>query len=165
MNRFLEDASTPRSPSEPMAFTRAEFWRGALAAWCTFMILLSLTLIVTGVAQSGLPWDPPLSMIALYLMFGLPIGGLIAAVVTVTASPVAWVVSRALRRTRSVVVHLLTYAAFGAALGFAVLMLGVLVTSGDPGYAFTSPTAWLTPLMCALAVAGGCGWAARRIHH
>lgn len=153
----------PRSKSEPMSFTRAEFRRGAVAAWCAFMILLSVVLIVVAIQQSGLPWGPPLATITLYLMFGLPVGGVIAAVITVVASPAAWVIGRALRRTRRVAVHLVAYVAFGAALGGTTLLLSVLIASGDLHYALTSPIAWLTPLMCALAVAGGWTWALRRI--
>lgn len=153
---------SPRTPDEPMAFTRDEFWRGALAAWCAFMILLCVTLIVAGIQTSGLPWGPPLSMITLYLMFGVPIGGFVAAVVTVVVSPAAWALGRALRRTRRIVAHLLAYAAFGAAMGCTVVLLSVLLTSGDASYTLASPLAWLTPPLCALAVACGWAWTVRR---
>jgi len=146
-----------------MAFTRAEFRLGALAAWIAFMILLIAALIVTAVQQSGLPWGPPLSMIALYLMFGVPIGGAVSGAVTLIAAPVARTLARRLARTPSIGVHVTAYAAFGTLLGFAVLGTGVLLTQGDFAFLFSTPMPWLVPAACALAIVSGWTWTIR--HH
>ena len=152
-----------RTPDRPMAFTRAEFRLGALAAWIAFMILLIAALIVTAVQQSGLPWGPPLSMIALYLMFGVPIGGAVSGAVTLIAAPVARTLARRLARTPSIGVHVTAYAAFGTLLGFAVLGTGVLLTQGDFAFLFSTPMPWLVPAACALAIVSGWAWTIR--HH
>lgn len=147
-----------RTPDRPMAFTRGEFRLGAFAAWVAFMILLVVALIVTAVQQSGLPWGPPSSMIALYLMFGVPIGGAVSAVVTLASAPVARVLARRLAGTRRISVHVAAYAAFGALLGFAVLGVVALPTGVDFVYIFSTPFAWLVATLCAFAVVGGWAW-------
>ncbi|MCS3842594.1 hypothetical protein HDC95_000859 [Microbacterium sp. AK031] len=38
-----------------MAFSRWQFWRGVVAAWVVFMMLLALFLTFTAVVQSGPP--------------------------------------------------------------------------------------------------------------
>ncbi|MGO2748014.1 hypothetical protein [Microbacterium sp.] len=149
---------TPRAAEEPMAFTRAEFRQGAFAAWGAFMILLIATLIVTAVLQSGLPWGPPLATIVLYLMFGVPIGGVVSALVTLAAAPVVRVIARRLARTRRISVHVTVYAAFGALLGLILVSVSVLLTRGDYAYTFSSPLPWATAALCALALVSGWGW-------
>ncbi len=152
-----------RTPERPMAFSRAEFSLGAVASWIAFMILLVAALVVTAVQQSGLPWGPPLSMIALYLMFGIPIGGAVSAVVTLVASPVARAIAHRLVKTRRISVHLAAYAAFGAALGLVVLIIGVLLSQGDFASTFSTPMPWTVAGLCALAVASGWAWTVRHV--
>lgn len=98
----------------------------------------------------------------MYLLFGLPVGGLVSAVITAAASPAAWLVGRALRRSGRIVIHVLAYAALGAALGCAVILLGLL---GELHHTYTTPLVWVTPALCALTVVTGWAWTVRRTRH
>src|SRR5690606_36535299 len=121
----------PTDDLEPMAFTRSEFRRGAFASWIAFMILLIVALVVPAVLNSGLPWGPPWAMIALYLMFGVPIGGVVSAVVVLVIAPVLLLVSRRLAKISRLSVHIVAYASFGAILGLVITTAGVLLARGD----------------------------------
>ncbi|MGL3150643.1 hypothetical protein ACSS7Z_09785 [Microbacterium sp. A82] len=153
---------SPRTVEEPMAFTDGEFRQGAFAAWISFMLLLVSMLIVTAVLNSGLPWGPPLAMITLYLMFGVPVGGAVSAVVTLIAAPILRLIARRLARSPRIIVHVAVYTAFGVLLGFVVLSAGVLITRGSFAYVFSTWFPAMVATMCALSVVSGWAWTARR---
>lgn len=116
---------TPRSHAEPMAFTGIEFFRGAIAAW---LWALGLTTLGWAVVAAG-------------------IGGIIALIyatpavtaATVLFAVVAWALGRLLRRVRAIAVHLVLFAALGAAVGavttaaFGATLSGVTGTVGHLG--------------------------------
>lgn len=156
-------ADAVRPPEKPMGFTGAEFCRGAFAAWLVFMILLTLYLIVSAIVQSGGAWGSPLSMVQLYLMFGVPIGGIVSAFVTLMAAPLIYLIARRLAHTARLTVHVLVYAVFGAVLGLAVLGVAALVSQSQLAVVFTTGFSWLVAAVCAVSVAGGWGWTVWRL--
>ena len=87
------------------------------AAWVIFMGILVIALVLTAVAESGYPWGPPLSMITLYLLYGVPLGGIIAGLAMLAGAPVAWALGRLLVRTNWILVHIASYSALGAVIG------------------------------------------------
>ncbi|WP_298036401.1 hypothetical protein [uncultured Microbacterium sp.] len=146
----------------PLSFTRREFWSGAIAAWCAFMIILTVTLMISAIATAGMPWGSLGSTLLLYLLYGIPFGGIVAAIVTLLSLPIVWPLSRLLRRSESVTVHIVAYLLLGGLLGFAVCALNALSNgSGDVVTVFQSPVTWLVMLACAVSVAAGWAWAAR----
>lgn len=146
--------STARSPHRSvtvenrMHFTRREFWRGAWSAWLLFMIALMGLLVVTGILQSGPPWGSAFSSVVVFLLYGIPIGGVVSLLVMLAGSPLAWGLGRLLAATDHVVAHLLAFAGLGAAIGAAVTATGIV------GY---PPTPFVAVVIaaCALSVAGG----------
>lgn len=156
---------TPRTKTAPMAFTRREFWRGVRASWCIFMIELTAVLIGMGIVQSGLPWGPPLSMVTLYLVVGLPVGGAVSAVVAALSSPLAWYLGRRLATTRTIAVHLAAFALLGALIG-TVLIGTIALLSGAAAtrYVFGWPFSGVVVGVCVAAVVGGWAWTAWRSH-
>jgi uncharacterized protein YacL len=149
---------SPRTAAEPMAFSRSDFRRGAFASWICFMVLLIVALVVPAILNSGLPWGPPWTMIALYLMFGVPIGGVVSAIVVLVTAPALLRVSRRLAKTSRISVHVVVYASFGAILGLVIATMGVLLARGDVGYSFSTGFPWIVAAMCALSVVSGWGW-------
>lgn len=148
----------PTKADQPMTFTGAEFRRGAFAAWLAFMIQLICLLVVTAVLNSGLPWGPPQAMIALYLMYGVPIGGAVSAAVVLITAPVLLLISRRLVRVRRVSVHIVVYTAFGAFLGLFITAVSVLLTRGDFGYVYSTWFPAMVAAVCAASVVAGWGW-------
>lgn len=145
-----------------MAFTGKEFARGAFAAWVVFMVLLFSTLVVAGVLESGEPWGPPLSVITLYLIYGIPIGALVSAVVTFVMSPVAWAIGRGLRRQPRLPAHVAAYLLLGSAIGVLLVFGSAVVSRGDVGSLVTNWFPWFAATACAVSVAAGWGWTVRR---
>lgn len=118
-------ADRVRSASEPMAFTRDEFWRGAWSAWAIFVaLMLSSVLISVAITSPALLLSPMWILIllgatALY-------GGGIGLAALIAGSPIAWAMGRMLRREPRLRIHAATYVGLGilmGALAFAVLRL------------------------------------------
>jgi hypothetical protein len=138
-----------RSPIEPMAFTRAEFMRGAVAAWVWFLVLHSAMFsiwigIYVVVAWSvTLPW----SLLALFL-----------------GSPLAYLLGKALRSQRLIVVHLTAFTLLGLTLGAATATAALLVGWGfPPGQASDYTVMAVAVVACAgAAVPLGWWWTVRR---
>lgn len=151
-----------RTDAEPMAFTGKEFARGAFAAWLTFMVLLLSTLIVTAILESGEPWGSPLSMIFVYLVYGIPIGALVSAVVALLMSPVAWAIGRGLRRQPRLLMHLAAYLLLGAAIGLLLVFGSAVVSRGDVGELLSNWFPWFAAAACAVSVAAGWAWTVRQ---
>lgn len=121
---------SPRTPEEPMAFTRNEFWRGARLSVGIFLGLILLLTVIGSVVLDLTPLAPNTaraSNIAL-LPIVLPVTALVAApvslIVMFLAHPLFHGIGRALRREPRVLVHLLVQALSGALVG-AVVMGGV----------------------------------------
>jgi hypothetical protein len=134
-----------------MRFTRREFWRGAWSAWLLFMIALTGILVVTGILQSGPPWGSAFSSVVVFLLYGIPIGGVVSLLVMLAGSPLAWGLGRLLAVADHIVAHLLAFAGLGAAIGAAVTATGII------GY---PPTPFIAVVIaaCALSVTGGWYW-------
>lgn len=122
------------------------------------MILLTSLLVVTAVLNSGLPWGPPLAMITLYLVYGVPIGGVVSAVVVLITAPILRLIARRLVRVRQLSVHIMVYATFGALLGLVITTASVLFTGGDFGYVYSTWFPVLVAAACAVSVVSGWGW-------
>lgn len=134
-----------------MRFTRREFWRGAWSAWLLFMIVLTGVLVVTGILQSGPPWGSAFSSVSLFLLYGIPLGGVVSILVMLAGSPLAWGLGRLLARTDHAAAHLLAFAGLGAAIGAAVAATAILGQPSAPHFVVVSAA-------CALSVAGGWYW-------
>jgi hypothetical protein len=103
---------SPRTPVEPMAFTRTEFLRGARSAWlwATFLHILAWTLIFF-----------PVGMVSAYYVVPSAVAALVVGVAP------AWWLGRLLRRTRPIAAHVVAFAAFGAAIGVATTLAFVAI--------------------------------------
>lgn len=144
------------SGGQPMAFTCHEFVSGIVATWLAFLGLLALGLTLMAVVAGDLTWAP------LYLMFGVPIGAVVAAIVALIASPAVWWVARRLADVPQRGVHLAVYAVLGAALGTAVIEISVIAFSGDFATTFASPHAAYVIASCSVALMAGWAWGSRR---
>jgi signal transduction histidine kinase len=132
--------TSPRTQTEPMAFTRTEFWRGATSAWLWF-IPLSLA-----------PWTiffGPYAVIAAMYVVPWSIGAAL-----VFATP-AYLLGRALRRIPRMPVHLLAFASLGAAVGVATT---VVLFAVDPSLGQAMGAAILTVNTAASTAAVTIGW-------
>ncbi|MDQ0612759.1 hypothetical protein QF046_000400 [Microbacterium sp. W4I4] len=144
-----------RTPERPMAFAPEDLWRGAWTAWCVFMVILLsagavLTLRTGDIAAAG--------VFAIYA--GL-IGGVVALVMMLVFAPVAWLLGRALVRVRFIAVHIVAFAALGAAVGLAVLLIYIAM-GADASSMLTSGWAWAVMGASAVSVVAGWARAARR---
>lgn len=122
------------------------------------MGILVIALVLTAVAESGYPWGPPLSMITLYLLYGVPVGGIVAGLAMLAGAPVAWALGRLLVRTNWILVHIASYSALGAVIGIVAVVLGP-VLNGFSGIAVLGqPFAAIVAGACGISVAGGWSW-------
>ncbi len=98
-----------RSDTEPMAFTRGEFLRGAMSAWLWFLGL--------DIAAWMLIYSPSGGVVAAMYVIPWSVVGLI-----VFAAP-AWWLARALRHTERPSRHMAAFAVLGAVVGVVVTAL------------------------------------------
>ncbi len=120
---------SPRTTSEPFAFTRSEFLRGAARAWFwTAMLLIAVWAISTGgIGVVSALFILPASV------FALAIG-----------APGAYVLGRWLRRSPHVPVHLAAFAAYGVLLSVVVTAIyALIVTAPTTGLAALLDSSWL----------------------
>ncbi len=136
--------ASPRTAELPMAFTTAEFIRGAMAAWIGFVVLatgvyaLLLQAMVVVAAAFYIPWS---------------VGA------TIVGAPAAWLLGWSLRRVRPMAVHLAAFAVFGAAVGFAATAVFALVRGdGDGGALYYL----VNIVLSAVGVPLGWYWTARK---
>jgi len=143
MNAIAVEES-PRTAQLPMAFTFAEFVRGAVAAWLAYLLLA--TVVYLGVLQG---------YVVVAAMFFVPI----SAVALVVGSFPAYLLGWSLRRVRPLLPHLVAFGLFGAAVGYAATALFLAVHGDGVGgalyYVVNVPVS-------AVAVAFGWHRAARR---
>ncbi|MCR2814606.1 hypothetical protein [Microbacterium jiangjiandongii] len=134
----------PRTDLLPMAFTTAEFVRGAMAAWigfiafatCGYALVLQAFVVVAAVFY--LPWS---------------VGALIVG------APAAYLLGWSLRRIRPMIVHVLAFGALGAGIGLVATALFLLVRGdGDGGALYYLVNVALS----AVCVPLGWYWTARR---
>lgn len=144
-----------RTPERPMAFAPEDLWRGAGTAWCVFMLIL-LAVTASLVGASG-----DFGMTAVILAYAGLIGGVVALVMMLVFTPVAWLLGRALVRVRVIAVHIAAFAALGAAVGLAVLLIYIAM-GADASSMFTSGWAWAVMGASAVSVVAGWARAARR---
>lgn len=141
-------APSPRTTELPMAFTRWEFWRGAYAAYAAYLVWLLLSPLLWGVSAGGI------GFVVVMAMYSLVIGGAVAFVAMLAASPLAWLLGRSLRRVRPISAHLAAFAALGALVGWVALEAWAWGSSG--GHAPLDQA--LLPYGVPAAVAVPLGW-------
>lgn len=126
------------------AFTRDQLWRGALHAWLGFVTLLTIAAFVWAALASMRPFTPPSVGAAVYAAGWVAAGGGVVSIfVTVLGLPVAALVGYALRGVRRRWVHLSAFAAFGIAIGAAVVSI----------FTAMSRPAMLDPVMVGVVIA------------
>lgn len=97
-----------------MGFSRAEFLRGAIAAWLWFLLIHQLALLVVAMGYG---------VLALYLTIPWSFGAL------VIGSPLAFLLGRVLRAERRKWVHEVTFGIFGLVVGVLTTALAVWLTN------------------------------------
>lgn len=127
---------TVRTPEQPMAFSLDELLRGGLTVWLTFLAVLTGAVVLFGavpllLSDGGL--DSIGSFLGLMLVVVI-IAGLVSGVVLVFAMILVGPLAHALRRVRSIAVHVIVYTLIGTGIG--VLYLTV-ITGGNPAGVFT----------------------------
>jgi hypothetical protein len=131
-----------------MRFTRAEFFRGAIAAWVWFLVLHQLALLLP-LAFMG--W------IGLWATVPWSLGAL------VVGAPIAYGLGMLMRRQSQIIRHVAAFSAFGLGIGAVTTFLAVWSQPqwlGASGY--ISPSTVLVALSAAPAVALGWWHTARR---
>ncbi len=131
---------SPRTDAEPMAFTRAEFWSGAVSAWMWFVPLAMLPWVV----MLG-----PYSPVALLYIVPWSLGAVVVFFVP------AFVLGQALRRQPRVPVHLVAFAALGLLIGASTTAV-VFAVDGHLGE--TAGSTVLAVNLAASAIAVPTGW-------
>jgi len=143
-----------------MAFTSQEFLRGTVASWLAFNGLFAVTMAVLGAVTHDPAWGSLSGALALLLIYVVPISLVVSGIVTLLCCGAAWALGRRLRRTPSVLRHLIGYAGLGAVIGTVVIGGYQLVTLHA-----VDLTNWLALLVLACSAAAlplGWAWAVRR---
>lgn len=159
-------ASSPvRTAEKPLAFTGDELIRGGITAWFVFLVLLicgetlHLALLSPNTALESAP--ERLLGTLFFLMIIALVGGIVSAFLVPFGIVIMLPIALALRRVRSVGVHLAVYALLGTAIGGAYL---VMFRGGRP---FDPVIPWdyfvvIPAASAALAVPLAWWWTARR---
>lgn len=142
------DPRTLRTPQQPMAFTPDELLRGGGTVWLIFVLLLSALVVVSAVTSSVLngadltDLDPSLLIapFVVAIFAGIP-AGIVMVFGMLGVRPLA----TAMRRVRSIPVHLAVYTSLGLLIGMLYL---TVATGGNVlrivdylpwGFLFISP--------------------------
>ena len=164
----------PRSPHEPMAFSRDDFFRGAMWTLCAFVALLVTAEILVSVisdvvARTASPMpvaSSTLALLPLTVGYTVVIAGIVGAVCLVLGSPLAYVLARSMRRVRSIAAHVVVFASFGAVFGglcAGLVYVGMVLGGGNSiDIAALAPIVALGAGFTAAACAIGWSMAARR---
>lgn len=157
--------ATTRTPEEPLAFTRAELWRGGRRAWYVFLLELAALLIVPSIVNElTIPADQRygsyLSLVPIYVVYGLVIGAPVSFLAMLAATPVAGVIGSAMRHVPSLLLHALAQVAVGAATGALVgFLLAIGVSGNSPADQLWTAASWLMLWGAILtALAAVLGW-------
>ncbi|MBO9626748.1 MAG: hypothetical protein J7484_10275 [Microbacterium sp.] len=118
---------SPRTAAEPMAFTNDELMRGGLWAWAYFLLLLVLGMgVLSGLTAIDSSSADPGTAVTSFLLFAV-VALIIGAPVSLILMPVGVMLAKPLghllRRTRRMSVHVVVYAALGAAVGFGYIAI------------------------------------------
>ncbi|NYF28391.1 MULTISPECIES: hypothetical protein [unclassified Microbacterium] len=159
---------SPRTTEQPMAFSRREFWRGAVATWITFNALfLLVTTVVLAIMSRSL--QTVFSILILVAWFQLLFVVATSALATVIGSGAAFVLGRLLRTTAGMRQHLIAFAGLGLVVGGVVIaVVGTWPANmtGEFGSLLTNITEPYIALpllgMSAVSVAHGWYWTASR---
>jgi hypothetical protein len=142
---------SPRTPDEPMAFTRDELLSGAFRTWSLFVALVCAGFFLVFALQvwGASAWD---SLLALAFIIGYAalIAGGVAAFATAIAVPAVYALGRILRHEGRMWIHTLIYIGFGLAVGLLAFFVGDAISGGYPMLSYMAGT-------CA-AVAVPVGW-------
>ncbi|KJL19620.1 hypothetical protein RN51_02962 [Microbacterium oxydans] len=151
-----------------MAFSRREFWRGAIAAWVTFnaLFLMVTTVVLTIMSRSLQTLFSILIMVAWFQLLFVVAA---SALATIIGSGAAFGLGRLLRTTTGTRRHLMAFAGLGLVVGGVVIaVVGVVPANltGEFGFVLTdiSEPYIALPLlgMSAVSVAYGWYWSASR---
>jgi steroid 5-alpha reductase family enzyme len=159
MTTHPPDAVSVRTWEEPMAFTSGEFLRGTVVSWLAFNLLFALALVVSETSTHDPVWGPLAGMLAVLLIYSVPIALVVSGIVTLLCCGAAWALGSRLRRTRSLAPHVIGYTVLGTVIG-AVVVGGyqlVVVHTLDLG----NWLALLVLICSAAALPLGWGWAVR----
>ncbi len=162
-------APSPRTADEPMAFTPDEVFTGVGMAWVVFVVIVlvvltggslygTLTAVGLGASDSSM-W----STLLFVLIIGIVVGGGVSLIVALLMLPLAWWISRLMRRVRFVGWHLAVYGAFGAAIGVLAVVVYVVSWGYPPSGEYLLN--WFTLLVVFATTASvliGWRWGARR---
>jgi len=154
----LPSGEPPRSAEQPWALSSGEVFRGGLISWAVFTgAAPGAAILAFGLGNDPSSWGGFLASglilvaIMAVLMYAVPIS---AAALIVLGFPLALLVDRLLRRSRSYPLHLLAAAGLGLLVGAGV-SLG-LTASLPFGPAF--PWQYVAVLGPLTALASGTGW-------
>ncbi|WP_314647648.1 hypothetical protein [uncultured Microbacterium sp.] len=158
--RVDPDPRTLRTPQQPMAFTPDELLRGGGTVWLIFVLLLSAAVLVSAVASSVLNGASPTDLdpwlltapIVVAIFAGIP-AGVVMVFGMLGVRPLA----TAMRRVRSIPVHLAVYTSLGLLIGALYLSVA---TGGSVFRVVDSPPWGFLTVSPALAatVAVPLGW-------
>ena len=128
---------SPRTPDQPMAFTRDEFVMGAVSSWLFFLGLLAAAEVsvavvsdVMGSLRGGPSGFSSVGLLGPVLLISLLIAAPISGIAALLTAPVIRRLAWRLRTRRSPWLHVAAHAAIGAAVGaltIAVLQLCFLL--------------------------------------
>jgi len=121
---------SPRTPDQPMAFTRDEFVIRAVSSWLFFLGLLAVTEVVIAVVsdvmastRGGSSGFPSLGLLVPVLFISLLIAAPISGIATLIAAPAVRRVASSLRARRSLWLHAGAHAATGAIIGMLTIVV------------------------------------------
>lgn len=121
---------SPRTPDQPMAFTRDEFVMGAVSSWLFFLGLLTVTEVAIAVVSdvmASVRGDSSgfssLGLLVPVLLISLLIAAPVSGIATLLAAPAIRRVAWRLRARRSPWLHAAVHAAFGAAVGALTIVV------------------------------------------
>lgn len=145
---------SPRTASEPMAFTVDEFLLGVVAAWLWFNGVFAVGLAVSAGVTFSSSWGPWWAGPGIVLLYGVPVAIVASGVVTLLLCAAGWGLGRLLRHRGSMLLHVASFTLLGAAIGALVVGVGALLLDAPAGV-----TSWLGGLLIGCsAVAVPLGW-------
>jgi hypothetical protein len=97
------------------------------------------------------------------MLYGVPVAAVASGLVVLFAAPLAWLLARALARVRGAYVHLLAFAALGAAAALMAAVIFLSPSGATPPEILGSATALTVAALAAVAAAAGWAWAASRV--
>jgi ABC-type Fe3+ transport system permease subunit len=148
-----EQTPSPRSASEPMAFSKDELWAGGSWAWLSFNVLLLLGMAILALwsevaSASHGSTGIGIATVVIVLFYTVVVGGAVSLGVMIIGLPGAWLVARGLRRVASVSSHVAVHGFLGAVLG--VIVVAVYASAFGRGRVLETFWTPLLPIMVTL---------------